>query len=59
MNIDAESMTFEILGIVDDSDCSELRSERLEKLIAKIILLGRTRGRPRKEVMYEEEQSAA
>lgn len=54
-----ENMVVEFIAIPDDSEESESRSERLDDLVAKVILLGhKRRGRPRKETTYEEEIAA-
>lgn len=58
VDFDEEEMTVELIGIPDTSEDAEARRERVEKLIAKIILLGQTRGRPRKEISDEEQNAA-
>ncbi len=54
-----EKIVVQLDGLPDLSDETESRSERLEDLIAKVILLGKRRGRPRKEEIDYEEESAA
>ncbi|MBL7545132.1 MAG: hypothetical protein JNL11_15045 [Bdellovibrionaceae bacterium] len=58
VDFDEEEMKVELVGIVDTSDAADSRRERVEKLVAKIILLGQTRGRPRKEALHEEQIAA-
>lgn len=58
VDFDNEGMTVELIGVPDTSEDAEARRERVEKLIAKIILLGQTRGRPRKEISDEEQNAA-
>lgn len=58
VDFDEEEMTVELIGVADTSEDAEARRERVEKLIAKIILLGQTRGRPRKEISDEEQKAA-
>lgn len=58
VDFDEGEMTVELIGVPDTSEDAEARRERVEKLIAKIILLGQTRGRPRKEVSDEEQNAA-
>ncbi len=59
MDLDLEKIVVQLDGLPDLSDETESRSERLEDLIAKVILLGKRRGRPRKEEIDYEEESAA
>ena len=58
VDLDDEGMIVELVGVADNSEDSEARRERVQTLIAKIILLGQTRGRPRKEATDEEEIAA-
>lgn len=58
VDFDEEKMIVELVGVPDTSEDAEARRERVEKLIAKIILLGQTRGRPRKEISDEEQNAA-
>lgn len=58
VDFDEDEMTVELIGVPDTSEDAEARRERVEKLIAKIILLGQTRGRPRKEILDEEQNAA-
>ncbi len=58
VDYDDDSMTVELIGVPDSSEDAEARCERVEKLIAKIILLGQTRGRPPKEDLDEEQIAA-
>lgn len=58
MDFNLEEMTVDLEGIIDNSEDTEARCDKLEKLIAKVILLGQTRGRPRKEIVYEETKAA-
>lgn len=58
VDFDEEEMNVELIGVLDTSEDAEARRERVEKLVAKIILLGQTRGRPRKEALYEEKIAA-
>ena len=58
VDLDDEGMIVELVGVADNSEDAEVRRERVQTLIAKIILLGQTRGRPRKEA-NDEEQIAA
>ena len=58
VDLDDDGMIVELVGVADNSDDAEARRERVQTLIAKIILLGQTRGRPRKEA-NDEEQIAA
>lgn len=58
VDFDDEEMIVELIGVPDTSEDAETRRERVEKLIAKIILLGQTRGRPRKEISDEEQNAA-
>ncbi len=53
-----EEMKVELIGIPDTSEDAEAKRERVAKLVAKIILLGQTRGRPRKEISHEEQIAA-
>ncbi len=58
VDLDDEGMTVELIGVPDNSEDADARRERVEKLVAKIILLGQTRGRPRREESYEEQIAA-
>ena len=58
VDLDDEGMIVELVGVADNSEDSEARRERVQTLIAKIILLGQTRGRPRKEATDEEQIAA-
>ncbi len=58
VDFDDEEMLVELIGVPDHSEDAEARRERVEKLIAKIVLLGQTRGRPKREDSDEEEVAA-
>lgn len=58
VDFDDEGMTVELIGVPDNSEDADARRERVEKLVAKIILLGQTRGRPRREELDEEQIAA-
>ena len=58
VDFDDEEMTVELNGVPDASEDAEARRERVEKLIARIILLGQTRGRLRREDSDEEQNAA-
>ena len=58
VDLDDEGMIVELVGVADNSEDSEARRERVQTLIAKIILFGQTRGRPRKEATDEEQIAA-
>lgn len=58
VDLDDDGMIVELVGVADNSDDAEARRERVQTLIAKIILLGQTRGRPRKEANDEEKIAA-
>lgn len=58
VDFDDEGMTVELMGVPDNSEDADARRERVEKLVAKIILLGQTRGRPRREGSDEEQIAA-
>ena len=58
VDFDDEGMTVELIGVPDNSEDADARRERVKKLVAKIILLGQTRGRPRREESYEEQIAA-
>lgn len=58
LDIDEEEMIVELIGVPDSSDDAEARRDRIQKLVAKIILLGQTKGRPRKEILHEEQIAA-
>ena len=58
VDLDDDGMLVVLLGVADNSDDTAARRERVQTLIAKIILLGRTRGRPRKEATDEEQIAA-
>lgn len=58
VDFDDEGMMVELIGVPDNSEDADARRERAEKLVAKIILLGQTRGRPRKEESDEEQIAA-
>lgn len=58
VDFDEEEMKVELIGIPDTTEEAEARRERVEKLVARIILLGQTRGRPRKEISNEEQIAA-
>jgi len=53
-----EGMMVELIGVADNSEDAEARRERVQTLIVKIILLGQTRGRPRKKATDEEQIAA-
>lgn len=55
-----EGFEVELIGLPDDSPNPEDRVQRVEMLIAKVILQGRARGRPKKrsEDEYEEKTAA-
>lgn len=58
VDFDDEGITVELIGVPDNSEGADARRERVEKLVAKIILLGQTRGRTRKETSDEEQIAA-
>lgn len=58
VDLDDDGMIAELVGVADNSNDAEARRERVQTLIAKIILLGQKRGRPRKEVTDEEQIAA-
>ncbi len=58
VDFDDEGMMVELLGVPDNSEDADARRERAGKLVAKIILLGQTRGRPRREESDEEQIAA-
>lgn len=58
LDIDEEKMIVELIGVPDLSDDAEVRRDRIQKLVAKIVLLGQTKGRPRKEILHEEQIAA-
>lgn len=58
VDFDNEEIIVELIGVPDTSEDAEARRERVEKLIAKIVLLGQTRRRPRREDSDEEELAA-
>lgn len=58
VDFDDEGMTVELIGVPDNSEDADARRERVEKLVAKIILLGQARGRPRREESDEEQIAA-
>ena len=58
VDFDEDDMKVELIGVVDTSEDAEARRERVEKLVARIILLGQTKGRPRKEALHEEQNAA-
>lgn len=51
-------MTVELIGVPDESESAAARTERVEMLIARIILLGQKKGRPRKEQDDEDKIAA-
>jgi len=53
-----DSMKIELIGIRDESENAAACSERVELLVAQIILLGQTKGRPRREIDDEEKIAA-
>ncbi len=58
VDFDEDDMKVELIGLVDTSEDAEARRERVEKIVARIILLGQTKGRPRKEALHEEQNAA-
>lgn len=58
IDLDEEEINVELIGVPDTGEDAEARRERVEKLVTKIILLGQTRGRPRKETLNEEKIAA-
>jgi len=58
VDLDDDGMIVELVGVADNSDDAGARRERVQTLIAKIILLGQTRGRPRKEATDEKQIAA-
>lgn len=58
VDLDENEMTVELIGVPDTSEDAEARRDRVEKLIAQIVLLGQTRGRHRKEPEHEEKIAA-
>ena len=53
LELDEKEMQVELIAVPDESKYAEARDERVEMLIAKIILLGQQRGRPRKDTSDE------
>jgi hypothetical protein len=53
LELDEEDMKVELVAVTDESKNAEARTERVEMLIAKVILLGQQRGRPRKDTSDE------
>lgn len=58
VDFDEKEMKVELIGVSDTSEDAEAKRQRVAKLVAKIILLGQTRGRPRKEISHEEQIAA-
>lgn len=55
--VTTNELKIELIGVVDESANSRKRTEEVEELVVKIILLGRKRGRPSTKV--EEFENAA
>lgn len=53
-----EEMIVNLIGLPDRSEDAEARRERVGKLVTKIMLLGQTRGRVRREDLDEEKNAA-
>lgn len=53
LELDEKDMKVELIAVIDDSKNAEARAERVETLIAKMILLGQQRGRSRKDTSDE------
>lgn len=49
LDLNDGDLKVELIAIKDDSSDAKARGERVEMLIAKIILLGHAKSRPRKE----------
>ena len=58
LDTDEEEMRVELIGVLDLSGEAEVKFDRVTKLVAKIVLLGQTKGRPRKENSIEEQIAA-
>jgi hypothetical protein len=56
LKLNEDDMEMILLGRVDDSIDADLRHKRVQELVAKIILLGKKRGRPKQD---EESHEAA
>jgi len=54
----AMNMTVELIGVPDGSEGAPARHDRVQTMLAKIILLGQKRGRPRKDSIDEAEIAA-
>lgn len=53
MGFDESGITIELIGVAESSSDAEIRSDRVEKLVAKIIILGQTKRRSIKEGLDE------
>ena len=47
LNIKNDDVNVELIGMIDNSPTGEIKSERVQELVTKIILLGQKRGRPK------------
>lgn len=47
LNIKNDDVNVELIGMIDNSPTAEIKSERVQELVTKIILLGQKRGRPK------------
>ena len=46
LDIKNDDTVVELIGLIDNSPNAEMKSERVQELVTKIILLGQKRGRP-------------
>lgn len=53
-----DELKVQLVGLVDNRSDSEIQSARVQEIVNQMILLGRKRGRPRKEIKDEDKKSA-
>ncbi len=54
VKLDPDDMEVKMTGRKDETTEAELRSKRIDELVAKIVLLGQKRGRPKKFESFDE-----
>lgn len=58
LRFDETNIVVELIGLLDERIDAEIQSARIQELTNRMILLGRKRGRPRKEIEDDEELAA-
>ena len=58
LRFDETDIVVELIGLLDERIDAEIQSARIQELTNRMILLGRKRGRPRKEIEDDEELAA-